>query len=534
MSTETLVSHYLSYPDTHCFSPIAVDLHSADEKLNPFVSRFFSLDNFADQINEKKVRKVNRQVLHQVLTAQYNEHDTSVATRSNIDLLKEENTFTITTGHQLCLFTGPLYFIYKIIHTINLAARLKERFPENNFVPVFWLASEDHDFAEVSSVNVNGERIAWEPDTHQAPVGRLQLDHFDEVILQLKSALGDGPRANELLKLVEKCYRKEYHLSLATRLLTNELFGKYGLVILDADDKRLKQQFAPIVQKDIREMISYSAVARTSEELSRNYKLQVHPRACNFFLFKANARKRIDKTDNGFELADTNISFTNEELLLHLETHPEDFSPNVIMRPLYQEFTLPNLAYIGGGGEQAYWLQLKGMFSDFDIPFPILVLRNSALLIEEDQEKQLQKIKVSIKQMFQPEEKLVKTLIREFEQDQFANLSEENEKLKIVFLKLMADVGHRDVGLQRYVAAELRRQENFFRSLETKLIRAGKIRHSATLYQLNKLRNSLFPNGGLQERSANILTYLFRYPNIIDQLVSQLDPENKGFSVIRL
>ncbi len=534
MPVKNLVSEFISYRDTLCFTPIAVDLQEQNPQLAPFVSRFFSLENFAEQIAEKRKSRVNRLLLHKALREQYQGIKASSLTTANIDSLRADETFTITTGHQLCLFTGPVYFIYKIVHAINLAAKLKEIYPNQHFVPVFWMASEDHDFAEVSSAKINGERVEWALNSKQAPVGRLQLNDFNAVINQFCLAFNDGPRAKELTRLIENCYKDNFTLAAATRLLVNELFGNYGLVILDGDHAELKREFAKVVAEDLQNQVSFKAISEVTEQLTKSYKPQIHPRSCNFFLFNDGARRRIDKTETGFELAETGIQFSETELLAELATNPENFSPNVALRPLYQEFTLPNLTYIGGGGELAYWLQLKGMFESFKVPFPMLALRNSVMLVGEDERNLLTKLQLQTIDVFQPEQQLAKKLVQHYEEPAFASLALELNAIKALYAKLNDQVGGKDSGLETHILAQLAKQEKFFKNLESKLVRVSKVKHAATLNKLHKLKQALFPGGGLQERSDNVFTFLFRNPDLIELLITELNPENESFTVINL
>jgi len=314
-------------------------------------------------------------------------------TRQNIELLHHENTFTITTSHQLNLFTGPLYFLYKIISVINLTNELKAAYPENNFVPVYWMATEDHDFDEINYFNFKGKKVQWSRQASGA-VGRLNTEDLDKVLDVFTANLGFGANSNGIKKLFKCAYLDHKNLADATRFLANELFGIYGLVIVDADDRDLKSLFAPYVKKELTEQTSFTKVSETNEKInSLGFNVQVNPREINLFYLKEDLRERIVEQNGTYFVNDTDISFTKSELLAELEKHPERFSPNVIMRPLYQEVILPNLCYIGGGGELAYWFQLKSYFKAVNVPFPMLLLRNSVLVKTAKQSEKLKKSK---------------------------------------------------------------------------------------------------------------------------------------------
>lgn len=535
MATTTLVKELISYQHTNSFTPIALALHAGNEKLKPFAGSFFSMDNLGAKLAERATFPIDRVQLHKTIIGQYAGLKTTAGTISNIEALLDNNTFTVTTGHQLCLFTGPLYFVYKVIHTINLAKKASEQFPNKKVIPVFWMASEDHDFQEVASVTINGTKLTWDKDAGNRAVGHLDLAGLEQVFSSLENSLGEGPKAKELLSLLKKCYAAGHTLASATRALVNELFGKYGLVIIDGDDPGLKGLFAKVAQAEIENSAGYTCVTQTNSELQKSYKIQVNPRECNLFLFQDGVRRRIDRHADGFNLSGTETHFTKAELLQRLNNQPEDFSPNVILRPVYQEIVLPNLVYIGGGGELAYWLQLRGLFQALNVSFPLLLLRNSVQLIEEDQKGLMDKLGLSTTSIFQGKELIYKALIGDLESDDFYQLKEQISNLRSQFTELSLHVSEKDPTLIAHVEATWKRNEKFLFNLEKKLLRAAKLKHEATLRQSDRLMGNLFPGGGLQERKENIFTYVFRHGiSIIDTLVDELDPENKEFTVLYL
>ena len=302
----------IPYQDTQKFSKLVIDYLNEDEKLHSFVNHFPSVENFEKQIIEKQNHSINRKVLVEVLKQQNADLNLSEHSEKNIDTLLNKDTFTITTGHQLCLFTGPLYFLYKIISTLNLAEQLQENFPENNFIPVFWMATEDHDFQEVNHIHLFGKKIGWD-NKKSGAVGRMNLDGFQSVLTELKSVLGTSENAEKLVSLFEDTYLKHDNLADATRYLSNELFGEYGLVIMDGDDKRLKQQFIPTIKKDILEQGFKKVIIKCSADLANEYKAQAYVRPINFFKLSDGKRKLIKG------------GITEKEI----EENTESFSPNV-------------------------------------------------------------------------------------------------------------------------------------------------------------------------------------------------------------
>jgi len=408
----------IPFRDTTYFSPLICDYLEESKPLKIFYNRFPNLENFKGQIEEKQwsIRADSRTLLVSALKAQYENVEVSKTTTQNIESLKLDNTFTVTTGHQLNLFTGPLYFLYKIISAINLCKQLKSAYPSYNFVPVYWMATEDHDFDEINYFNFGDKKIQWTRPSSGA-VGALDLKGLDEVFEVFSNQLDHSKHAEDLRELFKKAYLKHQNLADAMRFLVNEMFKDYGLVILDGNDKNLKRLFIPYMENELMEQTSFKLVSETNQQLNSltsNYKIQVNPRAINLFYLIDNLRERIVETDGIYSVYGTKISWSKSELLQELHEFPERFSPNVILRPLYEEVVLPNLCYIGGGGELAYWLQLKSNFEAQQIPFPILLLRNSAILISGKQHKKLEKLELHIADLFLKQDDLIEKVTRKY------------------------------------------------------------------------------------------------------------------------
>lgn len=503
----------ISYQETNKFSKLVLDYLNEDEQLKPFINHFPNLENFEKQITEKHNHLVNRDILVEVIKQQNASFSLSEKSKNNIDLLADKNTFTVTTGHQLCLFTGPLYFIYKLISTLNLAEQLKAKYPKNNFIPIFWMATEDHDFQEINHINLFGKKIEWEAKQSGA-VGRMNLDGFESVLEDLKKALGNSDNAIQLISLFENAYLKHNNLADATRYLVNELFGKYGLVILDGDDRRLKQQFLPIIKKDVLSQGFEQTISNCSENLANEYKAQAYVRPINFFKLSDGKRELIKEGVGEKEI----------------EENPENFSPNVLLRPLYQETILPNIAYIGGGAEVAYWMQLKTAFEQENIPFPILMLRNSALLIDCKQDKKRKDFEISIADLFLDEHQLHKKFVL-LSAEATISLHDEFDKMKLVYESIMNKTT--DAGMQSSIQSQLQKQQKSFKQMEQKLLKLEKQKFESSLQQISKLKLQLFPNSSLQERYENFIPlYLKHGENFIEILKANLNPLNPNFVVL--
>ena len=430
---------YIDYSDTNSFSPAVISYLDQDPKLAPFISYQPDLEGFRQLLRDKKV-VADRQILVRVLKEQYasingGNPDDSNAVFQNIDSLTQQDTYTITTGHQLNLFTGPLYFIFKIVTAINLARELKQNFPEKNFVPVYWMATEDHDFDEINHTYIGGKKVSWSHEAKGA-TGRLCTQDIANVIKDYIGVLGISENAEKLARIVEEAYLNHPTLATATRYLVNGLFKKYGLVILDADHPELKKQFSEITRQDIIGQNSFRNINSSIEKLQTvGIEAQVNSRDINFFYLADGIRERVVYEDDRYLVLNTDISFSEDALTEEIAVHPERFSPNVVMRPIYQEVILPNLAYVGGGAEVVYWLELKANFEHYGIDFPILILRNSGLIGGTKAANAMRRLDLSPEDLFKPAEELKKLWVLKHSQHTL-NLADEWQEFKCLFEKI--------------------------------------------------------------------------------------------------
>lgn len=527
-------SDCISYKETGYFSRFILDYLEECADVKPLYGYFPVLENFKKQLEDKSgsYPENHRKVLVEQLETQYQGASISMLTQKNIQSLKSKNTFTVTTGHQLNLFTGPLYFLYKIVSTINLCKQLKQAYPACDFVPVYWMATEDHDFEEIDYFNFQGKKVVWQRESSGA-VGRLDTKGLADVAKTFSKVLGNSANAQKLQSLFSEAYLKHDKLASATRFLVNELFGKFGLVIMDADNTELKKLFAPYVKEELRNKTSFKSITETNEFLvQKKYTIQVNPREINLFYLAENLRERIIEKDGRYFVNNSNLSFSQEELFKEVDNHPERFSPNVMLRPLYQEVILPNLCYIGGGGEIAYWLQLKKYFNDVKTPFPVLLLRNSALLVPEKMTKKVQNLSVSTADLFLSQEELKTRYVRQISEIDI-DFSLQKEHLKKQFEALYLLANKTDKSFIGAVSAQEKKQIKGLENLEKRLLKAQKRQFSDKLNHLILLQNELFPNGNLQERTHNFSEWYLEYgEELIPKLMEVLNPLDLRFTII--
>ncbi|MDG1375365.1 MAG: bacillithiol biosynthesis cysteine-adding enzyme BshC [Flavobacteriaceae bacterium] len=528
----------ISFRDTAYVSKLICDYVEKRPELQPLYHQFPSLENFKAQLEAKQseFNSEKRSVLVTALTDQYKPFRPSELTVNAIQSLGDENTFTVTTGHQLNLLGGPLYFLYKIISTINLAKELTNKYPKNKFVPVFWMASEDHDFEEINHFNFQNKRFQWTQNTSGA-VGAVSTSKLSEFVEVFSNVLGNSSHALELNDLVEKAYLGHSNLADATRYLVHALFGSEGLVIIDGNDVAFKRLFIPKIVSELTNQHAFTTVSKTNKELLKidpAFKAQVNPREVNLFYLKENFRERIVKNEGVYSVLNSDITWNLVEIMDEVSLHPERFSPNVIMRPLYQETVLPNLCYIGGGGELAYWLQLKSFFDLEQIQFPILLHRNSVLLITPKQHDKLDKLKVSVSDLFQEKQVLIQSQIKKISKLPI-DFSSQKKQLEQQFKDLHALANQTDKSFKGAVSAQEKKQIKGLEALEKRLLKAEKKAHKDYVDRLESLHLELFPNGGLQERITNFSEFYIEHGDgFIESLKSELIPLNQKFHILTL
>lgn len=513
---------------TNQFSTTANKLVYEQEVLAPFIAMPFSIDNLKKQakVKSKEFTQERRDRLVSALKNQLSAADGDCV-KQNIEKLSFSSTVTITTGHQLNLYSGPLYVIYKIMHVIALSEILNENDAEVDYVPVFWMATEDHDFEEINHFHLFNDTLTWE--THQSgPVGRFVMDDFNSTREALLGKFENNPNfANYLAAFYEKGA-----LAASTREFIHSLFSDYGLIILDADDQSLKRSFAPIMKEELINHVAEPLVQQQTSLLeAEGIGGQVTPRPVNLFFIQNGRRDRIIPENGGFLVGDER--FTQEEFLYRLEKEPDCFSPNVVTRPVYQEFILPNICYVGGGGEMSYWLQLKSVFEAFGVSYPLIQVRNSVQFIEGIALKKLKKLELEITDLFKDVDQLKKDYVLKNEQGEldFQELEAKGQQLSEEILGSVASV---DDALLGYARSEVAKLEKQIGGIKQKLIRHSKKKHDDAMSQFDNLFERLFPAGGLQERYDNVIPKLAKYgkDEFIKLLHEKMDPLEKDLILL--
>jgi len=507
----------IKYSETGYFSKIITDYLQHKKEIRPFYEHATDMAGAIAAIEARKNFGNHRNTLVAALRQQYATLQTSGAVQQNIALLADENTFTITTAHQPVIFTGTLYFVYKILHVIKLAASFKELLPGYNFVPVFYMGSEDADLDELGSIFLNNEKIVWNtPQT--GAVGRMKTTGLDKIIARIEGELSVQPYGKELVQLLKDCYLQGSDIQTATFKLIDALFNQFGLVVLIPDNPAFKKLMLPVFEDDLFNQTASGIAEKTIEALSVHYKVQANPRAINLFYLKDDIRNRIEKEGEAWHVVDKDIRFTKETLQQEMQQHPERFSPNVILRGLFQESILPNILFVGGGGELAYWLELKNIFEHYKVPYPVLVLRNSFLIVEKKWQDKIKRLGFCEADFFKPGQELLTTLATHNKAGAL-KLENELDAVKTFYGGLKTKAGAIDTTLEQHIEALRAKATRPLYELEKKMLRAEKRKYKDQFGQIQAVKDALFPLNSLQERIDNFMPYYAKWgAKFIDML----------------
>ncbi len=527
------IAQRLPYQSTNFFSKLVIDFLAQVPNLKGLMSFTNDIEGIKAAVLQRAQQdKTNRTLLIDVLTRQY-KGQFHPAQAKQISALVSEKTFTITTAHQPNLFTGPLYFIYKILHAVQLASVLNKELPDNHFVPVYYIGSEDADLDELNHFTVEGKKYVWQTQQSGA-VGRMLID--DKLILLLQELAGQlevKPFGKEVIEGLRTHYKKGITIGEATHSFVNFLFGAYGLLVINPDDVDLKRAFNAIVKKELREQFSATAVQKQVEVLKADYKVQASGRPLNLFYLIDNRRERIEKNSEGlYTLSETNSVFSEKEISIELDEHPERFSANVILRPVFQETILPNVAFIGGGGEIGYWLELKTVFDAVAVPYPVLILRNSFLLMQEKEWENFLSMGFAPTQIFS-KELLLMNEYAEKHASSSLHLDDLKQQLEQLYGTIKSKALAVDKSLERHTAAISHKSLKRLEALEHKMLKAERKKYDTQLAQLERIKSKSFPNNNLQERVESMLDFYARFgPDFIERIAAHSLSVEQQFSIL--
>lgn len=514
-------SQRIDYHETGYFPQIILDYIDRKESLMPLIASFPSLENIKIAIARRKQTATNRKALVSYLQDQYRNLSASEKVSIAIEQLAEENTFTITTAHQPNLLTGPLYFVYKIIHAIQLAAYCNQQIPDCQFVPVYYMGMEDADLIELNHFTVDGKKYEWETDQSGA-FGKMKVDKaMIQLLDQLQAQMAPLPYADTLMHQIRNCYKEGNTIAQATFEWVHALFSRFGLIVFIPDTKLIKSLFIPEMEDDLLNHSVFSILKSVQSSYPYPSAWQANPREINLFYMKEDLRERIEQEGDLFKVVNTSYVFTKEELLNELHSHPQHFSPNVMLRPLLQEKILPNLATIGGAGELSYWFQLKKTFEHYNIPYPLLILRNSFVLLSEKLNRQFKKAGFDTRDIFKTADQLIAAYVLQHSGKDLS-MADEISHIDIWFKEVEEKASSTDITLKAHVGVLKRALLKKINALEKKMLRAEKRRFQDVFRQIENIKSEVFPSNQLQERLESMLGFYARWGDQwIDQIMQQ-------------
>jgi bacillithiol synthase len=497
------------YLQTGYFSKIITEYLEGKEFLRPFYEHPVSYEGIGASMLDREKFPTDRELLVRCLREQYADLSLHEALHLNLKRLSDHNTFTVTTAHQPAIFTGNLYFIYKILHVIKLAATLTEKYPGKHFVPVFFMGSEDADLDELGHIFLDSEKVSW--DTKQTgAVGRMRTEGLEKILDRIEGEFSGHAHGPELIELLKDCYLNSETIQKATLKLLNCLFGSEGLVVLIPDNRLLKSAMRGIFKDDLTNHAPFKITEQNIRELSKHFPVQAKPREINLFYLKDDRRERLEQKGGRFEVVNTGIHFTPEAMEKELANYPERFSPNVILRGLFQSTILPDIAFVGGGGETAYWLEFKPLFKHYRVPFPVLILRNSFLLIKKNWRTKIEKAGLSVQDVFKSEESLMEAYVRNHSTKQLT-LTSQLDEVRGFYDRLKNISGAVDKTLEQHVDKLSAQSLQKLEELEKKILRAEKKNHEEIRRKIHEIRDVLFPLDNLQERIENFIPWYAEY-----------------------
>ena len=522
----------VSYRNTNSFSKLVLDYLDCADQLKDFYTYSTDIEGIKKAVEDRKKYPVNRLILVTQLKEQYKGMQISDKLQANIEVLLSEDAFTVCTAHQPNIFTGHLYFIYKILHAIKLSEELTDLITDKKFVPVYYMGSEDADLDELGEVNINGTNYKWHT-AQKGAVGRMLIDKaFIKIIDGIAGQLSVERFGEEIIQLIRLFYKENDSLENATFQFVNHLFNKYGLIILKPDNRIFKNEFSSVIKKELTEQFSEKSVTATVAKFPKEYKIQAAGREVNLFYLKDDIRERIEINNNGFKVANTNFHFSKNEIEEEINTNAERFSPNVILRPVFQETILPDIAFIGGGGELAYWLELKEVFNEVNTFFPPLILRNSFTLIDKKAAEKMEALGFKEDDIFKTEKELLEEIILR-ETKIKLDIKEEKETVKRIYDQIKNVTTAVDSTLNCHVHALRTQALNKLEILEKKILKAEKIKFDAQQRQIKKIKAHVNPLNNLQERVDNILVYLAIHgENFIDLLCKEQPVFTSDFTIL--
>lgn len=540
---------YVNYSDLPKFPNLFLDYIYEFKNVEKFYKKsFLDNDSYVETFEQlKNFVRPHRKDISNILEDQYLGYVQSQLTEDNIQSLNDENTLAVITGQQVGLFGGPLYTFYKIITTIKLSAYLKERFPDYNFVPIFWMEVDDHDFKEVQSTNIIDKynkirNLSYddglEDKVNRGTVGKLKLNlNINHTIEDLEESLRDNEFKDEILQLISSCYSDGVTFKAAFKKLIFSLFDEYGLLIFNPQDNRVKDLLLTIFEKEIdnHDVHSKANVLR-SAELEEDYHAQVKVNSINLFYTDGSGRHLIEPVDGEFRFKGKRTRISKEELKKLLYYDPSAFSPNVLLRPICQDYLFPTAIYTGGPAEISYFAQVIPNYEFFDLVQPIVFPRISATILEKHIASSINKYDLDFNEFFFSEKELVNNILNKVTDHNIEEIfAETKSSIDEILQNLRESLIQIDKGLLNVSEKTLNRISQSLEMLQSKSEDIQGRKHEDVVKSIKKIRHFIYPNNNLQERELNFIYFVNKYGlSFVNKLVDELVTNKPDHQVIEL
>lgn len=538
-------------------------LYEFDNVKKYYKKNFRDKDEFPKHFHQiSKSNYHQREKIAEIILNQYKNRTPSEKTLKNIEQIKTDNSLMIITGQQLGILGGPFYTFYKIITAIKLASFLNQKYDEYNFIPIFWLEGDDHDFTEISSIKIfdnenNLTQITYNDnlptDENRGNIGKLLInENINQFFEELAKNFRDSEFKEKNLDFLKSIYKSDRSFSLAFSELMFHFFDKEGLILFDPQDKNVKDLLKPIFSNEIKNFRKHTEkLIEVSAELEDMYHAQVKVRPINLFMNYENGRYLIEpleptnlssqekieeKSDKQFRLKGKRVKFSEDELMNQINNFPENFSPNVLLRPICQDYLFPTSFYIGGPSEVSYFAQVMPLYELFNVNSPIIYPRSSATLIEKNIQTIIERYNINLLDCFISKEKVTENIlnnissinIEEVFDKVSKNIFDSNELLNKYIVKI-------DQTLSGAVERNFNKIKNHIEELKQKTFEAEKRKNETVIRQLNKIFNTIFPNNNLQEREINYFYFANKYGlDFIDFIFKKLEIEKFEHQIINI
>lgn len=514
----------LTYQDSKETTDLFRDFIYNFEKVDSFYAgNFRKIESFEKCWVDLSRRKYFRNEIASILEKQNSEWGASPQTLKNISYLKDNQTGVVFTGQQVGILGGPLFTIYKAISDIKLAAWLSEKL-KTKVIPLFWLATDDHDFLEVNHIYLldpqsQVTRIEYKPNTdwNGKPMSKVVLDESINIFSKTVSEnLSETKYKKEVLGKLNEFYKEGEHLSTAFARWLIFLLGKYGLVLVNPSDNELKQLAAPIFEKEIEQNGKLENIFREANTKleQKNYHQQIKKKEGYLNIFVDNGqRSTVRREGDVFIVEATQEKYTYEDIRKLLNQKPNLFSPNVVLRPVVQSYLFPTLAYIGGPSEVAYFAQLKELHRALEVNMPVVYPRAAVTLLEGKTLEIIEKYNLNIKDILTQDIESVVNQVMEksLSPDWEEHFTKTQAEIKQKFEKLEQEIIQLEPTLKETFATTKGKIDFELNKLKEKYFQAYKRKNKTVREQLYKVKNHLYPENDLQERKFNIIYYLNKY-----------------------